>query len=297
MTDLLAPPRVEGSGRKLALSESLAGLALVAAPLGLLLTLILLPTMAMIAGTLQVETEAGTGFGFGRYAAFFADDYAVENLRYTVVWTLISCVTALAISLGLALYLRFSSGRIATMIHALALFPLFVPAIIISYALVRFLGPNGLFQLLLEQVGITGYRTPYLTPIGPYIGFVWESLPLPVLVLSAGLSQVSDHAIEAARDLGAGALRILVEILLPQLKRSLLISFALIFLGVIGSYTVPYLLGPPAPEMMGVFMQRTWSNLQDAKGAQVQAVILLLMSSVVGGLYIATMLRGQRDAT
>jgi putative spermidine/putrescine transport system permease protein len=296
MTDLMAPPGVERSGRKPALTEGLAGLALVAAPLALLLTLILLPTVAMIAGTLQVETETGSTFGFGRYAAFFADDYAVENLRYTVVWTLISCVTALAISLGLALYLRFSSGRIATMIHALALFPLFVPAIIISYALVRFLGPNGLFQLLLEQIGITGYRTPYLTPIGPYIGFVWESLPLPVLVLSAGLSQVSDHAIEAARDLGAGAMRILVEILLPQLKRSLLISFALIFLGVIGSYTVPYLLGPPAPEMMGVFMQRTLSNLQDAKGAQVQAVILLLMSSVVGGLYIATMLRGQRGA-
>jgi ABC-type sugar transport system permease subunit len=59
---------------------------------------------------------------------------------------------------------------------------------------------------------------------------VWENIPLPVLVLSAGLSQVSDHAVEAARDLGAKAPRILWEILLPQMRRSLLIAFALIFI-------------------------------------------------------------------
>jgi putative spermidine/putrescine transport system permease protein len=285
-------------GRQLALGESAAGLALVAAPLALLLILIVLPTITMIFDTFVVTAAANTGagstVGIDRYLAFFADDYSVENLRYTLVLTLVSCATALSLSLGIALYLRFASGRIATMIHALSLFPLFVPAIIISYALVRFLGPNGLLQLLLQQVGFTSYHTPYLTPVGPFIAFVWENLPLPVLVLSAGLTQISDHAVEAARDLGASAPRILVEILLPQLGRSILIAFALIFLGIVGSYTVPYLLGPPAPEMMGVFMQRTLSNLLRPAEAQVQAVILLAVSSVVGGLYIATMLRGQR---
>ena len=57
--------------------------------------------------------------------------------------------------------------------------------------------------------------TPYLTPVGPYIAFVWESLPLPVLVLSAGLAQVSDHAIEAARDLGAAEWQVLLHVSAP----------------------------------------------------------------------------------
>jgi len=271
--------------------EGAAGLALVAAPVCLLLVLVLFPTVAMIWQSFQVKTEAGIHFGFDRFAAFFGDPYSMANLRYTLAQTITSCGTALALSLGIALYLRFSSGRVAAMIHALSLFPLFVPSVIISYALVRFLGPNGLLQLLLEQVGFTHYRTPYLTPVGPYLAFVWENIPLPVLVLSAGLSQVSDHAVEAARDLGAKGPRILWEILLPQLRRSLLIAFALIFLGVIGAFTVPYLLGPPAPEMLGVFMQRTLGNLQRPAEAQVQAVILMAIASVVGAFYIATMLR------
>jgi putative spermidine/putrescine transport system permease protein len=281
-------------GRKRISGETLAGLALVAAPLLVLVVLVLIPSVTMIASTFHVKTATGSHLGLDRYAAFFADAYSVENLRYTVVWTVISAVTAVVLALGLALYLRFSEGRIATMIHGLSLFPLFVPGIIISYALARFLGPNGLFQLLLEQVGITGYVTPYLTPVAPYIAFVWENLPLPVLVISAGLTQVSDHSIEAARDLGAGALRILVEVVLPQITRSLVIAFSLVFIFVIGSFTVPVLLGPPAPEMMGVYIQRTLGELLQPDVAKVQATILLAVSSVVGGLYIFTMARGGR---
>lgn len=270
--------------------EALAGLALVALPVALLLALTLWPTLRMVAATFTVKGA----FSVSGYTAFFTDAYSMANLRFTIAMSVTSTLAALTISFGIALYLRFATGRIPAMIHALSLFPLFVPSIIISYALVRFLGPNGLFQLLLEQVGFTHYRTPYLTPVGPFLAFVWEALPLPVLVLSAGLTQVSDHAVEAARDLGAGPFRILREILLPQIRRSLLIAFALIFLGIIGAYTVPYMLGPAAPEMMGVFMQRTLGNLHDIDAAQVQAVVLMVIASVVGAFYIATMLKSDR---
>lgn len=288
-----AAPEVTPGRRRIA-GEDMAGLALVAAPIMLLVVLVLLPSLTMIASTFQVTSESGSHLGLDRYAAFFADDYSVENLRYTIVWTLLSTVTAVGLAMGLALYLRFSEGRIATMIHALSLFPLFVPGIIISYALARFLGPNGLFQLLLEQIGITGYVTPYLTPIAPYIAFVWENLPLPVLVISAGLTQVSDHSVEAARDLGARAPRILFEVVLPQITRSLVIAFCLVFISVIGSFTIPVLLGPPAPEMMGVYIQRTLGELLQPDVAKVQATILLAVSSVVGGLYLFTMMRAGR---
>jgi putative spermidine/putrescine transport system permease protein len=267
-------------------TEALTGLGLVAIPVAFLVVLVLVPTVRMVVGTFFDDS----GPTLARYAFFFTDAYSMANLRYTLTLSLASCAAALAISTGIALYLRFGSGRIATMIHALSLFPLFVPSIIISYALIRFLGPNGLLQLLLAQVGLP-FHSPYLTPVAPFLAFVWENIPLPVLVIGAGLSQVSDAAVEAARDLGAGPIRILREILLPQVKRALLIAFALIFLGVIGAYTVPYMLGPPAPEMLGVFMQRTLGDLQNPQAAQVQAVVLMAFAGVVGGLYIATMAR------
>jgi putative spermidine/putrescine transport system permease protein len=267
--------------------ESLLGYALVAAPVLLLVGLVLLPAAAAIVNSVLVMSGETSRFGLDRYTAFFGDSYSRANLWFTLWLTSASALTAVMLSLGIAVYLRFSSGRCASVVQALALFPLFVPSIIISFALIRFLGPNGLLQLLLEIIGITGYRTPYLTPLGPFIGFVWESIPLPVLILTAALAQVQNHAIEAARDLGGSTFRILFEIVLPQMGRSIVIAFALVFLGTISSYTIPYLLGPAAPEMMGPFMARTYGNLQDPDMAELQAVIVLGIAALAGLLYIA----------
>ncbi len=272
--------------------QAATGYALVALPFGFLVLLVLLPTASALIDSLR---NAGGDFSLSRYQAFFSDGYSLANLRFTVSQTLISCVIALVLSLGISLYLRFSQGRIAAWVHGLSLFPLFVPPIIISYGLIRFLGPNGFLQIILDRMGLTGFHSPYLTPTGPIIGFVWENLPLPILVISAGLAQVSDHAVEAARDLGASNLRVLFEILLPQILRSVLIAFALIFLGIVGSYTIPYLLGPAAPEMMGTFMRRTYTDLQKPDEATVQATIVIFMAAVAGAFYVVAMLRGQAD--
>lgn len=269
------------------LREALAGWALVALPTLVLVGLVLFPAASAVVETvLAAGPTGGTTVTLSRYAEFFADAYSRANLAYTLVQTLAATSCALAISLGLAIYLRFSSGPLARLVQALSMFPLFVPSIIISYALIRFLGPNGALQTLLERLGVGGYVSPYLTPAGPFIGFVWESISLPVLVITAGLTQVSDSAVEAARDLGAGWTRILWEILMPQARRSLAIAFALTFLGTFGSYTIPYMLGPAAPEMMGVFMQRTYSQLMEFDSARVQATISFLICSVMGLLYV-----------
>lgn len=280
-----------GRSRPSPVLEQLTGYALVALPFCVLVALVLFPAASAIVNSVVIVSGESARIGLDKYTAFFADAYSRQNLLFTLVLTTLSCVTAVAISLGLALYLRFSKGWISAVVQALSLFPLFVPSVIISFALMRFLGPNGLFQLMLEQVGIGGYRTPYLTPVGPFIGFVWESIPLPVLILTAALGQVSNHAVEAARDLGASSLRILTEILLPQIKRSLLIAFTLVFLGTIGAYTVPYLLGPAAPEMMGPFMARTIGDQQNPEVAELQAVIVLLVAGLAGLLYLLAIVR------
>jgi len=76
--------------------------------------------------------------------------------------------------------------------------------------------------------------------------------------------------------------------LLPLIQRPALIVFTLNFIGIFGSYTIPYLLGPAAPQMMGVYMQRTFSEFRLPDAAQTQAVITFLMSALVGLLYVRT---------
>lgn len=265
------------------------GLALVAPAFCLMVLLVLLPMLRSLLGT--IFPEGATGPTLAGYRAFFSDHRSVSNLAYTVEVTATTLAILLAIGLVLSLYLRYSQSRFTAAIQIIALFPLFVPGIIISFALIRFIGPTGNVATFLRLIGITQYQTPYLHPSGAMLGLIWENIPLTVMLLGAGLAQVSNSSIEAARDVGAGWGRILVRIILPQLTRSIVVVTALNFLGIFGSFTVPYILGPAAPQMMSIFMQNTFSELQEAGTSEVQAAVTFLVCLVAGLIYTVSVFR------
>ena len=273
----------------------LLGYLLVAPPVLLMVLLIFYPAAQSMVRTMFVTAEDSGVYNFSlvRYTDFFNNRILLWNLWFTVWVTLVTVAGLFIICLPLALYLRFSNSRIAAAVQVLALFPLFVPGIILAFALIRFLGPHGTLDTLLQAVGFTGYRTPYLKPSGIIFALIWEGIPFTILVLTAGLRQVDNALIESARDVGAGDWQIFTRILLPLLQRSLLIAFCLNFIGVFGSYTIPYLLGPAAPQMMGVSMQQTYSEYQDKLGAETQAVLTFFCCALVGVLYVRTVVRAR----
>ncbi len=285
-----------GSSRKRVRGGALVGLLLVAPPVLIVVVLILWPAASAALSTLHVEVAGKSVFSLANYTSFFADPQSLADLGFTVWTTLVTTALLIAACLALALYLRFATGRLATLVQSIAVFPLFVPAIVVCYALIRFIGPNGLVQTILVHLGIPGYVSPYLTEWGPVVGLFWEGIPLTLLVLLSGLGAVSTSAIEAARDVGAGPLRILFVIVIPLIRRSLLVAFALDFLAIFGAFTTPYLLGPASPEMLGVLMQRTFWQLRDPIQAQTQAVISFVLCAAVGILYVRAIARSRRGA-
>jgi ABC-type spermidine/putrescine transport system permease subunit I len=58
------------------------------------------------------------------------------------------------------------------------------------------------------------------------------------------------------------------------------------FLGVIGGFTVPYLLGPNAPQMLGVSMVYYMTNYFEPYIATTQAVAIFLLSLVAAVYYV-----------
>jgi ABC-type spermidine/putrescine transport system permease subunit I len=272
----------------------LIGLALVAPPVLIVAVLILFPALAAALSTLRVEVPEGTAYSVTRYAAFFADRQGLTDLGFTLWVSLTTTGLLLACCLPLAIYLRFSKSPLTAVIQSIAVFPLFVPAIVVCYALIRFMGPNGTIATILSHIGIAHYVSPYLTQWGPVLGLFWEGIPLTLLILLSALGQVSEPAVEAARDVGAGGASILIHIIIPLIRRALLVAFALAFLSIFGSFTTPYLLGPASPEMMGVLMQRTFAEVRDPMLAQTQAVVSFLICAVVGLLYVRAISKNAR---
>jgi len=269
------------------------GLLLVIIPVALVAWMVVWPILIAFYQTVHVDTPQGPQWSLGSYRFFFSDGYSLGNLWLTLWTTALTGVLLIIISLPIALYLRFSESRLAALVQSLAVFPLFVPSIILAYALIRAVGPNGTLDTILNALHLPKIPSPYLTPWGPVIGLTWDNLPLTVLILMAGLGNVSNAAIEAARDVGAGAFVILKDIILPRIWTSILVALSFDILGIFSAFTFPYLLGPASPEMMGPFMQRTFSDLNDPVNAQTQAVVTFLFCAVFGLFYVRSIAKGR----
>lgn len=270
------------------------GLLLVAAPVLLVCWLIIYPIISALTRTMWLPDDSGAvRFTLETYVFFFSDQYSLNNLSLTLWTTGVCAVFLLLICLPIAIYLRFSTSRIAAYVQGLAIFPLFVPSIILSYAFIRVLGPNGSVDLILNSVGLPKIRSPYLTPWGPVIGLVWDNIPLTVLILLAGLGVVSNQSIEAARDVGAGRWSVLWHIILPRISNSILVAISFSVLGIFSAFTLPYILGPAAPEMMGPYMQRTFRELLDPPMAITQAVITFGFCIAFGLFYVRSVARNR----
>ena len=123
---------------------------------------------------------------------------------------------------------------------------------------------------------------------------VWASIPFAVLILGSGLQAIDDALIDSARDVGAGALRTFFAVILPLNMTSTMITLTLLFIGIFGSFTIPFLVGGNAPQMLGVTMTAYLTQYLRRTESVTMAVIAFLIASVVGAVYIASVSRRER---
>jgi ABC-type spermidine/putrescine transport system permease subunit I len=279
-----------------AAGRSALGLLLVAAPVILMCWLVFWPILSALISSVWLPSGDGHALSLRSYVFFFTDRYSLQNLWITLWTTVVTAVLLLAVCLPIAIYLRFARGALPAYVQSLAIFPMFVPSVILAYAVIRTVGPNGAVDVLLNSVHLPKIHSPYLTPWGPVIGLTWDNIPLTVLILLSGLGGISQPSVDAARDVGARPLAVFWHIILPQIGNSIMVALSFSVLAIFSAFTLPYVLGPAAPEMMGPFMQRTFRSVNDPLAATTQAVIAFAVCILFGLFYVRSVARNRDRA-
>jgi putative spermidine/putrescine transport system permease protein len=287
--------------------EAALGLALVAPPIGVVLLLIVYPAIQAAIFSLGIVPSDNLVFSTGQhlvnsptltlavYRDLLASPFIRDDLWLTIWISLLSVVLVAIVSYVLALYVRFSSGRLPQIVRSLYLIPMFVPVVIATYAAITFYVDRGVLAAMLHAVGLA-YASPAYKPAGVVITQVWFNIPFAVLMLGSGLDGIEQELIESAHDVGAGFLTVLWRIVLPMNLVPLLIVLTFTFIGVVGSFTIPFLIGPNAPQMMGVAIQAYFSNYNQPQPAVAMGVLLFAIASVAGVLYVWATSRSNKHA-
>ncbi len=203
--------------------------------------------------------------------------------------------SAIAISYLLALYLRFSEGRIAKFIGTLYLLPRFIPGLVAVYAMKIVISDSGLLNrlslLLPESSFLYDFKPGLLyNAKGIILMNLWFNIPFATMIITAALSGISTSIVESARDVGAGKLRIFFKMILPLSIGDVMIAATFVFMSNISSFTTPYLIGANHPMMLGVYLRKQFSSRNYELAAAI-SVLIFLFSSVSAIVYIYTNLK------
>jgi putative spermidine/putrescine transport system permease protein len=277
--------------------EPLFGLLLVAPVIAVLGLLILYPAFEALRFSLGLIPEDNPAYASGMdlirsktpslapFERLFSSPFFAANFGITWRVSLWSVVLLVLVSYPLALFGKYGQGRLAGLSRGFSLLPMFIPTIIATYALITFYGDNGWLEALLNVVGVA-YTSIIRQEAGIVMGHVWVGIPFAVLMLTSGLDGIGSETLEAARDQGASFWTVFWRIIVPLNIVPLLIVVTFSFIGIFGSYTVPYMLGASSPQMLGVSMTLNFGSFRQPQTAVTMAVVSFAICALAGALYV-----------
>ena len=213
------------------------------------------------------------------------------------VWvTVVAVAIVLVLSWAIALYAWQTRSRSGKALSSLAIVPMFIPVVIGSYAILQFWSYGGFVKTIADVLGMPGFPDlGYTLPL-VVVAEVWVSVPFGVLVLASGLAGTPPSVFEAARDVGATPIRATWSVLVPMNLLPTIIVVCFTGISVLGSFTVPYLVGPTAPNLLGPEATETFESFNEPQQAEVMAMVLFGLAIVVAVPYIWATYKTNRHA-
>ncbi len=158
------------------------------------------------------------------YVKLLKDPYFQQSIWNTVKFTILAVVFEMLIGFLMALFVNSLRKGQKTM-RTLLLLPYLLPTVTVALSWRMMLSPNyGIVNQVLSALHLPVYN--WFSDIHTAFGMlvlidVWQSAPFVFLLLYAALQSVPQSQYEAARIDGAGRMKILFYVTIPNIKNSL----------------------------------------------------------------------------
>ena len=163
-----------------------------------------------------------------------------QALALTLKLAAITTAILFCFAVPLAAWMTLSRSRLRVLLQAITALPLVLPPTVLGFYLLVLLGPRtGLGRSI---AGLLGHPLAF-SFAGLVVGSVIYSFPFALQPMAAGFSAIDPDLMDAARLLGAGPIRIVLTLLIPLARRSLITAAVLSFLHTIGEFGVVLMLG------------------------------------------------------
>lgn len=217
-------------------------------------------------------------YTFEAYRVAFTDRAFFEHFGYSVLWAALTIVGSTLLVVPTAYWVHWKLPKARPYVEFITLMPFVVPAVVLTFGLIRLYG-----------------RPPILligSPILLIAGYIVLSFPYMFRAVDTGLRAIDVRTLtEAALSLGAGWGTILTQVIFPNLRVAVLSGVFLTFAIVMGEFTFASLLAWPA---FGPYMEEIGSMRAYTPQA-LSLVSFLLTWASIGLLQLIGRGRGQEQ--
>lgn len=222
-----------------------------------------------------IQQSGGGERGFAVYLRVLSTPRYFTGLLVTMVLSAgVTAVTlAIAVVSGLFLVRNRFAGR-SILVSALTL-PLAFPGVVVGFMVIMLAGRQGLVGSVTQW--LTGEKLVFAyTFAGLFLGYVYFSIPRVILTVMASAEKLDFMLEEAARSLGAGRWRVVVDVILPGLAPALMSSGAICFATSMGAFGTAFTLNAGIDVLPMIIYNEFTLNANIAVAAALSVVLGLI---------------------
>ena len=172
------------------------------------------------------------------YTAILNDSGFVSTLGYSFIAGILTIVISILIIVPTAFWVRLKYPQLRPFIEFITLLPFVIPPVILVYGLLNTYNGKSLLPLGDSDTGLNVLLVA---------AYVVLSFPYMYRAVDTGLRAIDIQSLtEASQSLGAGWGRILWQVILPNLRTSLLSGAFLSLAIVVGEFTIATFMSRPA---------------------------------------------------
>jgi molybdate transport system permease protein len=192
------------------------------------------------------------------------------TFRLAAITTLI----LLGISIPLGYWLAYGKARWKPLVEAAVALPLVLPPTVLGFYLLVLMGP----RTAVGRAAALVFGHPLAFSFaGLLVGSMIFSLPFAVQPMTSGFRSIDREILEAAQLLSPQPARILLRVLLPLARPSLLTAAVLAFTHTVGEFGVVLMIGGGIPGVTKTLSISIYDQVQDFAYAQANHTALLLL--------------------
>lgn len=215
------------------------------------LLLILIVAVVLLYGVIYpnihvvvASLEQNGGWSLASYTQALSQRIVLESILASVGVSILTVLFCAAVGVPLAFLFERYTFPARRLFATFAALPLVLPPLVGTVAFIFLCGESGILARLVQSA-FRLEQSPWSLRGWPalLLFHTYTMYPFFYMLTGAGLTRIDASLQEAGRSLGAGRVRVLTRIVLPQLTPSLIAAALLTFMTSMASFSAPLLFG------------------------------------------------------